>query len=265
MTARRKDRAGDEELGIRPLTARSVLLSTLLGADVEELPAHRLVATARLFGIGEGAARVALSRMAAAGDVAATDGRYRLGTRLAARQRLQRADRRPPPDLWRGDWHLGVVVQAGRTAGARTELRRALERAHLATWREGVWLRPDNLPRPELPGELVTHVQWATARPDGDAGELAAALWDLPAWAGGATALRTRLEATRPAVERGDEEALAPGFVLSAAVLRHLGRDPLLPPALLPADWPGDDLRSIYDKWDDAYQRLLTQFQRRST
>ncbi|OSP39689.1 PaaX domain-containing protein, C- domain protein, partial [Streptomyces sp. 13-12-16] len=37
-------------------------------------------------------------------------------------------------------------------------------------------------------------------------------------------------------------------------VVRHLLADPVLPPALLPADWPGDALRSAYG----GYRRELT-------
>lgn len=39
-----------------------------------------------------------------------------------------------------------------------------------------------------------------------------------------------------------------------AAVVRHLLADPVLPPALLPADWPGAELRAAYGD----HQRELT-------
>ncbi len=52
-----------------PLTARSVLASALLGEDPPELPVAHLVHLAGLFGINENRARVALSRMVAAGEV----------------------------------------------------------------------------------------------------------------------------------------------------------------------------------------------------
>jgi phenylacetic acid degradation operon negative regulatory protein len=58
-------------------------------------------------------------------------------------------------------------------------------------------------------------------------------------------------------LERGDTEALADGFVTSAAVLRHLQADPLLPDELLPARWPGAVLRSDYDRYDAAYRATL--------
>ena len=56
---------------------------------------------------------------------------------------------------------------------------------------------------------------------------------------------------------------LAPGFELSAAVLRHLQADPLLPAALLPADWPGRAFRRTYDRWDRRYRTVLTTWGRR--
>ena len=55
---------------------------------------------------------------------------------------------------------------------------------------------------------------------------------------------------------------LAPGFELSASVLRHLQLDPLLPTELLPATWPGERLRRRYDQWDAGYRRVLAQWGR---
>ena len=55
---------------------------------------------------------------------------------------------------------------------------------------------------------------------------------------------------------------LAPGFVLSASVLRHLQADPLLPRALLPSGWPGTTLREDYDRWDRRYRDVLARWGR---
>lgn len=247
-----------DDLGIRPLTARSVLLSTLLGVEPPELPAGRLVATARLFGVEDGTARVALSRMVAAGEVVAVDGRYRLAGRLLERQRRQLAGRHPPPaGPWVGGWHVAVVTAVRRSARERSELRGALGGGRLAEWREGVWARPDNLSRPELPATLRDHVAWLTAHPADDPADLARRLWDLGGWATVARGLLDRLEDMADALAGGDPAALAPGFVLSAAVVRHLAADPLLPVALLPDGWPGPALRTAYEAWDGSYQRTL--------
>src|SRR6202453_1286309 len=77
-----------------PLTARSVLASALLGMDPPELPVAQLVRLTGLFGISANGARVALSRMVAAGEVT-TDGSgtYRLTGHLQDRQARQSASR----------------------------------------------------------------------------------------------------------------------------------------------------------------------------
>jgi phenylacetic acid degradation operon negative regulatory protein len=82
-------------------------------------------------------------------------------------------------------------------------------------------------------------------------------LWDLDGWARGAGALLDQMAQLRPALEAGDHQPLAAGFVPSAAVLRHLQADPLLPAELLPAGWPGDELRQAYDRYDAAYRAVL--------
>lgn len=256
--ARRKTPA----LDLRPLTARSVLLSTLLGLDPPALPVARLVASARLFGITEGTARVALSRMVTAGEVVVDDGRYRLAGRLLERQRRQATGRRPPEAGWNGAWHVAVVTAAGRPAAERAELRAHLSDARLAEWREGVWTRPGNIAAPSLPAPLDAHASWLRATPLDDPGDLAARLWDLERWTTTAEELLDRLAGTRAALDAGDTDALAPGFVLSAAVLRHLTADPLLPEALLPAGWPGAELRATYDAWDTAYRSVLAAWHR---
>jgi phenylacetic acid degradation operon negative regulatory protein len=250
---------GEDE---RPLTARSVLASTLLGVDPPELPVGRLVATARLFGIAEGTARTALSRMATAGEVAVADGSYRLAGHLLARRARQAVSRHPDLRTWDGSWRAAVVLSTSRTAAERASLRRAMAGSRLAEWREGVWLRPDNL-AVHVPDGAAGHVRWLRAEPEDDPAALAGSLWDLDAWATRAGDLRGRLTATSGALAAGDTDALAPGFVLSASVLRHLQADPLLPEELLPTRWPGAALRQEYDAWDAAWRTVLADWHRR--
>jgi phenylacetic acid degradation operon negative regulatory protein len=235
------------------MTARSVLASALLGEDPPELPVAHLVHLAGLFGINPNRARVALSRMVASGEATTDgDGRYRLAGRLLARRDRQGDSLAGHTRAWEGRWHLVVVTTSGSSADQRASRRRRLVLARLAEQREGVWLRPDNLdlrPDPADDPDLASY----RGEPDGDPVALAAALWDLEGWAARAGALRIALE-TRPTVGPDD---LAPGFELSAAVLRHLQADPLLPAALLPAGWPAADLRATYAGWDRRYRGVL--------
>ena len=258
------------------LTARSVLLSVLLGTDPPRLPVRRLVRTTELFGIAEGTTRTALSRMAAAGEVVADDGWYGIASgRLLARQARQAASRHPGALAWDGaSWRQAVVVaDRPRSADSRAALRAALTSARLAELREGVWLRPDNLgdvagtlpagaggpagaegPEGEGAGEAL---HWFRAVPDGHPAALARRLWDLDAWAGRAGELLDRMASLVGPLEEGAGDVLADGFVLSADVLRHVQADPLLPPELLPASWPGTRLRDTYDRYDAAYRAVL--------
>jgi phenylacetic acid degradation operon negative regulatory protein len=236
-----------------PFTARSVLASALLGESPPELPVSHLVHLAALFGINENRARVALSRMATAGEVT-TDGsgRYRLSGHLLERQGRQTGSRRGRTRPWDGVWRMVVVTASGQSADDRAARRKRLVLARLAEQREGVWLRPDNIDLRPDPARDPDVALYAGA-PEGDPAELAASLWDLDGWVRGAVELADQMGSLPPT---GPDD-LAPGFVLSAAVLRHLQADPLLPPALLPEGWPGTSLRSEYERWDRRYRHVL--------
>ncbi len=179
---------------------------------------------------------------------------------------------------------MAIVDGGRRSVAARADLRQAMRDLRLAELREGVWLRPDNLDggwadAPEaivdaqcrrFVSDLVPPSRQVSSRPparatggrDG-AVELAAALWDLAGWADRAAKLRAELAAVVGSLEAGDTSALAPGFVLSASVLRHLLADPLLPAELLADDWPGDALRHDYDRYDRAFKTVWRDWFRR--
>ncbi len=246
------------QFGNTPLTARSVLASALLGEDPPELPVAHLVHLAELFGISGNRARVALSRMVAAGEATSDGaGRYRLAGHLLDRLERQTASRRGESRRWEGRWRLVVVTTSGQAAEERLARRKRLATARLAELREGVWLRPDNIDLVPDPAD-DSHLTVLTGTPDGDPVALASGLWDLDGWTRRAWDLAGRLDRMPPS---GPAD-LAPGFELSAAVLRHLQADPLLPPQLLPVDWPGPGLRNAYDHWDRRYRMVLTSWGR---
>ena len=257
-----------------PLTARSVLLSVLLGSHPPELPVRTLVRTAQLFGITEGTARVALSRLAAEGEVTTSRGDYRLSDRHLTRQKDQDRALRPPTLQWRGRWVLAVALTP--PGGSSTPDRRFFEERRMAELRPGVWARPDNL-RPDTRGpddasaEPGGSVLWWTGRPDTgrpdpdtgradpdtgradpdtgradpdtvavSAAEVARRLWDLQGWATTAQTLLDHLSTSEMPAER---------LALAAAMVRHIRADPVLPPDLLPDDWPGGRLRQAYDAY----------------
>lgn len=245
----------------RPLSARSVMASMLLGTQPPVLPSFALVRAGEFFGLAEGTVRTALSRMAAAGEVTQIGGgRYELAGDLLERQRSQIESRAAATSVWSGEWEMWVVANGARGSSDRAALRVAARRHKLAEMREGVWLRPDNLdPRrfPDARSVLSAQAAHMTARPDAD-DRLAAQLWDLDAWSSRAHDLRREMSAWIPQLRDHRTESLKPCFLLSAAVLRHYNADPLLPRELLPRDWPGERLRADYNEFDSAFRSVLT-------
>ncbi|MEV0586492.1 PaaX family transcriptional regulator C-terminal domain-containing protein [Nonomuraea sp. NPDC050310] len=227
------------------LSARSAVLSALLGCHPPSLAARHLVRIGELFGIAEGTVRVALSRMVAAGDLVQADGRYTLSERLLERQARQDESRDPHVRAWGGTWEIAVVTAERRAQADRAALRDTMSRLRLGELREGTWMRPANLVR-EWPDIVTAQCTLIDGRPR--ATDPTPWLWDLDGWAAEARRLEGAL---------GRATGLAEGFLVSAAVLRHLLKDPLLPPELLPADWPGERLRARYDDFDRGFRRVL--------
>ena len=233
--------ASANRVRLRPLSARSVVLSLLLGLHPPELPVRDLVRTVAPFGVSGSTLRAALSRMVTAGDLHRTDTVYRLSDRLLERQRRVDAAVHPETRIWDGDWELVVVTATGRGSTERAELRAQLSGLRLAELREGVWLRPANLLRPR-PSQLSDVARYFTTRPEQPAPALAASLWALEEWAQTANHLLAHYGAVKGPADR---------FAAAAAMVRHLLTDPVLPDELLPADWPGSALRTAYAGYED--------------
>ena len=217
------------------MTARSVVLSVLLGAHPAWASASELIRLTADFGIKETTLRVALTRMVGAGDLIRSADGYRLSDRLLARQRRQDEAMRPRVKAWRGDWIVLIVTSVGTDARTRAALRTTMHHERFGELREGVWMRPDNLDL-ELDPEVATRVRVLQARDDAPA-ELAGQLWDLSGWA----------DTGHRLLDEMDTATDVPGrFVVAATVVRHLLTDPVLPAELLPPDWPGARLRAAY-------------------
>ncbi|MDQ2726719.1 MAG: PaaX domain-containing protein, C- domain protein [Actinomycetota bacterium] len=224
-----------------------MIASVLLGTHPPILAVKALVRVGELFGIAEGTVRVALSRMAADGELITNDGHYRLGPRLAARQADQDRGRWPEVTEWSGAWE--IVLGAGGD-GDRQAVGGRLEALHLA-WAGGrTWLRPANLIRSSSTPwpEGCVRFDGRPATDGADDGAIVGSLWDLDGWQQvGADLIEAYRAANGPA-ER---------FVVTAAILRHLRTDPLLPPALAGAGWPARSLRQTYEAFEAELQSLM--------
>jgi phenylacetic acid degradation operon negative regulatory protein len=246
-----------EQLLERPLAPRSLIGSLLLGMRPPRMPAGRLVDWCGLFGVAEGTARVALSRMVDRGELVARDGVYELAGQLRARQPAQEWSLAPKLERWNGDWLLGIVGPGARSAGERTALRDAARRLRMVELREGVWCRPHNLPRAAAPTDAWDvadeQCRWWTARPDREAVAAATEHFAPEVWADRARLLERRLRDATDAVNLSDGAAIADAFVVGAAALAHVRADPLLPAELCSRQWPGDALRAGYREYREAF------------
>lgn len=256
---------GLDQIDIRPLNARSLALSALLGTHPPRLPARALVALGELFEIAPGTMRTALSRLVASGDLAADEGRYELTGDLLDRQRSQDAGRRSPTGSWDGRWHTAISTDDQRSVSERRRARRILTDARFGELRPETWMRPANLPPPDAgSGWIVVTGDLET----GGHADLADRLWDLDRIATDAAALLARLGDLTAADDRQDGrvdvDEIPDRFRTAAAVLRFLRSEPLLPADLVGADWPVDALRSAYATAEAGLQAALREFFRQA-
>jgi len=252
-----------EPLPERPLSARSAMASLLLGMQPPRIRGALLVRWCGLFGIAEGTARVALHRMTARGELVARDGVYELAGRLAERQREQEQSLAARLRTWNGDWVLAAVTTESREAVERQALRRAMAALHHVELREGVWTRPDNLPADDVPVVVARQCTVWHGRPDDDPTAVVDRLFMPRGWARRAVQLLDRVDAVIVGLGDGDTGLDPDGFVTGAAALRHVRADPLLPPELLPADWPGERLRDAYRRYREAFGAAAVEWFRR--
>lgn len=206
-----------------------------------------------LLGVEPGAVRTALSRLAADGWVTRLrDGRrstYTLAEGgLHAFDRATRRIYASGSPAWDGRWTVAVAAaEAGRE---RSDRMAALGFAPVGTT---AWVR---LPTGEQLGaeDLPSGVLLVTGVPD--VSDLdTSALWPLADTQAAYSALICRLAPLHTALsgepEPDEAQAMAARLVVNHLWRRVVLRDPGLPTALLPKDWPGHDarmmVRDLYD------------------
>ena len=209
------------------------------------------------FGINERLVRTSVFRLAREGWLAAKPvGResvYRL-TREGVR-RFEQAYRRiyaPPVERWDESWE--VVIADGTTASERLKLQRELGWEGFGTLAPGVYARPAQIPSAVARIAAGLHLadRLIVARASDDAvlgGQtLASAVpraWDLAGVAFDYRRFLTRFGGVIQRFRQTGDSAHDPAqsFIVRTLLIheyrRVLLRDPQLPAALLPLDWPG--------------------------
>jgi len=228
------------------LTARNLILNTLLAAEGHGQTVREAIATCALFGIRENSVRVALVRLAADKLIEATGrGTYRLGRRATALARDVATWRTAEARVrdWNGGWitvHVGALGRSNRVAlRARN---RALALLGLRELDRGLYVRPDNLLGGvgEVRGRLrklglddAAAVFVATGF-DSDREARARTLWDGTALTQSYRSTSRKLERWRTrAGSLAPEVAAREAFLLGNDAIRLLVFDPLLPEPLI--------------------------------
>lgn len=243
-------------LAADPPRAKSLLVTVWGDALAPHGGAVWLAALIRLLaplGVNDRLVRTSVFRLVRDGWLAASShgrrSRYRLTG--AGERRFDDAYRRiyhRPPEDWHGTWEL--VVAGGVPAARRAALRDELAWAGFGVLAPGVFVRPHEPSRPlpaifGAPG-IAERVVVAQAgdlpggRPLADCVEQA---WNLAALAAEYRRFLHRFGAVIERFRAGDAHDPQQCFVVRTLLIhayrRVLLRDPLLPAALLPLDWPG--------------------------
>jgi phenylacetic acid degradation operon negative regulatory protein len=253
----------------RAARSTAQLLAALMGdywyAGEDFIPSAALVTLLGEFGVGEAAARATLSRLTRAGNLEGTrTGRttaYRLAPSMMEEAKsLSRALTLvgAEPIGWDGRWTCVAFSVPESDRHLRRALRRRLRALGLGPLFDGLWITP-SAPLEGLDqaldelgiAEAVVLRVVDVPRPGVDL----LGAWDLERLRSGYERLvkdLERIEARVEAGEMGSAEALVVRTRLAARWITLAARDPGLPDALLPADWPVREARRRYIAVYDA-------------
>ena len=264
--------------GQRPVRGGSLLI-TIFGDAIAPrggaVTLGSLIDLARPFGLAERLVRTAVARLAAEGWLAATRHGRRSEYRLteSGRKLFAEATRRiygVNPSTWSGQWTLAVLPPAGGTS--RCNVRDQLRWLGFGQLSPGVYAHPA-CTLEEARGWLLTlgcaNRCWLLkSATEGLAADrrLAAEGWNLAEIGRRYRRFRDTFAPVQVAVGSGP---LAPeaAFLVRTLLIHeyrkiHL-QDPLLPPALLPAEWVGteayDLTATLYAAVFTAAERFLTE------
>jgi phenylacetic acid degradation operon negative regulatory protein len=157
----------------------------------------------------------------------------------------------PPPSDWTGRFELLLIGNAGH----RDAAREALGNAGFGSPMPGVWVAPSGVPIPE---EASHAIRLEVSAEDDSGRRLLAQSWPLDRTADAYLKFMKTFEPLRASIARRDKLGDADAFTARILLIHHYRRvvlrDPLLPVALLPKDWPGRAARALCG---EIYRALL--------
>jgi phenylacetic acid degradation operon negative regulatory protein len=207
--------------------------------------------------IDSGVVRTAMSRLAADGwlerNKVGRNSFYRLAKK--GRQTFDTATRHiydPQASDWTGRFELLLIG----SSEDRDASREALKNAGFGSPLPGVWIAPSGVPVPEQ----AAHAIRLEVSAEDDAGRrLLRESWPLDRTADAYLKFMKTFEPLRGWIGRRERLSDADAFTARILLIHHYRRvvlrDPLLPAALLPTDWPGRAARGLCR---EIYRGLLS-------
>jgi phenylacetic acid degradation operon negative regulatory protein len=157
----------------------------------------------------------------------------------------------PPASDWTGRFELLLIGNGGD----RDASREALKNAGFGSPLPGVWVAPSGVPVPE---EAAGAIRLEVSAEDDSGRRLLSESWPLARTADAYQKFMKTFQPLHGWIGRGERLADADAFTARILLIHHYRRvvlrDPLLPTALLPADWPGRAARTLCG---EIYRGLL--------
>jgi phenylacetic acid degradation operon negative regulatory protein len=206
--------------------------------------------------IDGGVVRTAMSRLASDGwlerNKVGRNSFYRLTRK--GRQTFDTATRHiydPQLSDWTGRFEL-LLIGSG---GDRDASREALKNAGFGNPLPGVWIAPSGVPVPE---EAAHAIRLEVSAEDDAGRRLLRESWPLQRTADAYLKFMKAFEPLRGSIRRRERLSDTDAFTARILLIHHYRRvvlrDPLLPAALLPKDWPGRSARALCG---EIYRGLL--------
>ncbi len=157
----------------------------------------------------------------------------------------------PPASDWTGRFELLLIGNGGD----RDAAREALKNAGFGSPLPGVWVAPSGVPVPE---EAAGAIRLEVSAEDDSGRRLLSESWPLDRTADAYQKFMKTFEPLHGWIGRGERLTEVDAFTARILLIHHYRRvvlrDPLLPTALLPADWPGRAARTLCG---EIYRALL--------
>jgi phenylacetic acid degradation operon negative regulatory protein len=148
----------------------------------------------------------------------------------------------PPPSDWSGRFELLLIGKAAD----REASREALRNAGFGNPLPGVWVAPSGVPIPE---EAASAIRLEVSAEDDNGRRLLSESWPLDRTADAYLKFMKTFEPLRAWLGRRAQPSELEAFTARILLIHHYRRvvlrDPLLPVALLPKNWPGNAARAV--------------------